>query len=305
MYWIYILKCEDGIYYVGQTSRLYRRFWEHQDGKGGLNTYIYTPEKVVAIYKVSNIIKFIGYNNRIININNDANLKWSYYTGFNNPRYVLNNWDDIDSIETENDDKQTASYTENNIAECMMMHNKDNWENIRGGKYVRFDCDYKFPNNENIKEIPLCNCGLPCDVKKHENKESLFFRCAKKNMWEKFKEKFEIEDEPCKFYKEYLTDIELRIKNENRFNERQKTLGKLIKNSFWLENVPCEEDGEAGQCVSCNTYVWCDRQCEFKNNGIIYHDDRRLLCINCFIDKNEELKKKYSLFNIGKCLISL
>ena len=39
MRWIYILKCRDGIddsiYYVGQTKRLYRRFWEHVGGRGG------------------------------------------------------------------------------------------------------------------------------------------------------------------------------------------------------------------------------------------------------------------------------
>ena len=212
MYWIYILRCEDDIYYVGQTSRLYRRFWEHQDGKGGVNTSIYTPEEIIAIYKVSNIVKFIDYNQEIIKINNDEKLKWSYNTGFNNPKYVLNNWDDDDYQENQ----EGKFEAENNIVECMMIHNKDNWENIRGGKYVRFDCKYKFPNNEYIKELPLCNCGLPCDVKKHDNKESLFFRCAKKNMWGKFKEMYDIQDEPCKFYREYLTDIELRVEYKKK-----------------------------------------------------------------------------------------
>ena len=135
----------------------------------------------------------------------------------------------------------------------MMMHDKDNWENIRGGKYVRFDCKYKFPNNEYIKEIPLCDCGLPCDVKKHNNKESLFFRCAKKNMWDNFKEEFEIEDESCKFYREYLTDVELRVEDKKNFNERKKKFRELIKKSHWLENIPCEEDGVLGECVLCNT----------------------------------------------------
>jgi len=36
MRWVYILQCEDSYFYVGETSRLYRRFWEHQDGLGGL-----------------------------------------------------------------------------------------------------------------------------------------------------------------------------------------------------------------------------------------------------------------------------
>ena len=41
MHWIYILQCNDGVFYVGETTRLYRRFWEHECGNGGLNTSIY------------------------------------------------------------------------------------------------------------------------------------------------------------------------------------------------------------------------------------------------------------------------
>ena len=300
MRWIYILRCEDEFYYVGQTSRLYRRFWEHERSEGGVNTFIYTPAEIVAIYKVSNIIKFINYNEKIININNDEKLKSSYDTGFNHPKYVLNNWDNI------NDDNiDVANESENNIAECMMMHDKNNWTNIRGGKYVRFDCKYKFPNNQYIKELPLCNCGLPCDIKKQKNKNSLFLRGAKKNMWEEFKEQFEIEDEPCNFYREYLTDMEIRVEDKENFNKRQKNFGELMKKSDWLRNIPCEEDGELGECILCNTYVWTNKHGEFKNNGMLYCNERRLLCKNCFLNKNEELKKNYSLIGNNKCLINI
>lgn len=304
MKWIYILKCENNIYYVGQTSRLYRRFWEHHEGRGGINTSINTPEEIVAIYKVSDIIKFIDYNEEIVNINNenDNDLKYIYYDGFNNPNYVLNNWDDIDSEETEYD----SNICENNITECMMINNKNNWKNIRGGKYVRYDCNYKFPNNEYIKELPLCNCKLPCDVRKHPNKGCLFFRCAKKNMWKKLKQLFNIYDEPCKFYREYITDIELRIEYKKKNNERRKIFGELIKKSSWLENIPLLDNNEKlGNCIICNTYVWRDLNNNIKKNGIIYNDYKRLLCIDCFINKNEELNKKYSIYNTGKCLISL
>ena len=41
MKWVYILQCENDYYYIGETSRLYRRFWEHQDGMGGLNTSLF------------------------------------------------------------------------------------------------------------------------------------------------------------------------------------------------------------------------------------------------------------------------
>jgi hypothetical protein len=43
----------------------------------------------------------------------------------------------------------------------------------------------------------------------------------------------------------------------------------------------------------------------FKNNDVTYHNDRRLLCFDCFINKNDELKKKYSSINNGKCLINM
>ena len=288
MKWIYILKCDDNVYYVGQTSRLYRRFWEHSDKRGGKNTKIHNPEKIVAIYKVSNIINFIHYNEQIIDINKNGELKF----WIESPTYIFNIWDD------NNDDSKYAYVCENNIVECMMMHNVDNWKNIRGGKYVRFDCNYEFPNNENIKEIPLCRCGLPCDIKKDKNNNMLFFRCAKKNMWNKFKIEFGIKDEPCNFYREYVTDIELRILSRKKDNERRETLRKLFVKSSWLENIPNKTETNE-TCVSCTRNVWNVRQ------GITYLDCKKLICFDCFIYKNEELKNKYSLFNKRKCLISL
>ena len=54
--------------------------------------------------------------------------------------------------------------------------------------------------NNNIKELPMCKCGVPCDIKKNDDKNYLFFRCAKKNMWENFKDVFDIEYEPCNFF---------------------------------------------------------------------------------------------------------
>ena len=68
MRWIYILQCEDNYLYVGETTRLYRRFWEHCGGVGGVNTLIHTPEKIVAIYKVDIVSKFIDYNEYVTKI---------------------------------------------------------------------------------------------------------------------------------------------------------------------------------------------------------------------------------------------
>ena len=40
-------------------------------------------------------------------------------------------------------------------------------------------------------------------------------------------------------------------------------------------------------------------------NKISYGDKERNLCYDCFIDKNEELSKKYNIISEGKCLIKI
>ena len=297
MRWVYILKCEDDYYYVGETTRLYRRFWEHNDGCGGLNTSIYKPEGIVAIYKVNTLGKFFEYNSNVIDTINNNNTIHNQ-KGYD--KWLLKKFND------EKDYDYDHLEAENNITECLMIHHKDNWKKIRGGKYTRFNSHYKFPINEYVKELPICKCGLPCDIKKNEDKNYLFFRCAKKNMWDDFKEQFDIEEEPCNFFMEYITDIEFRFEQKAKFEDRSKILKELFKKSFWLENVEEETGEEVGECVGCNKYVWTDRQGNFKNNGIKFNCRRLLLCYDCFIDKNEELSKKYNIgIGKGKCLIKI
>ena len=85
---------------------------------------------------------------------------------------------------------------ENNITECLMHHKRDDVStSIKGGKYVSMDDDKHFNMthcvdiDKKIKHLPLCNCGLPCDVNLHVD-DYLYFRCPKKNMWEEMKETF-------------------------------------------------------------------------------------------------------------------
>ncbi len=283
MRWVYILQCEDGYLYVGQTSRLYRRFWEHQAGLGGLNTCVFIPEQIVAIYKVDTIGKFIDYNNYVNKIIDGI---WhERYKGFK-----LRAFDDIfDEYQYD------ILEAENNITECLMIHNKKTWYKIRGGKYTRFDIEYSLPVNDYIKQLPLCKCGLPCDIKKNEDKNYLFFRCAKKNMWNKFKEDFEIDEEPCNFFMEYTKDKSLKLEEQNR----NKTLKELFKKSYWLKNIEVNDETYPQRCIG-----GCGRTS--KSIKLDYFDEKRNLCFDCFIDKNEDLKKKYVQYiPIGKCLIKL
>lgn len=268
MKWVYILQCEDNYFYVGETTRLYRRFWEHQNGKGGVNTSCLKPENIVAIYKVDTIVKFMDYNDYVNKI----------IDGIWNEKYTDFKLRDFDEPFEYYGDNLEA---ENNIAECLMIHKKETWDKIKGGKYTRFDIDYKYPENEYIKQLPLCKCGLPCDIKKADN--YLFFRCAKKNIWGKMKEEFGIDD-PCNFYMEYIKDKPFRNINKT-FEDRKIVLKELLKKSSWLEKV---EIGDS--CIECGSTT---------KTKISYSNRIRNLCFDCFIDKNEELSKRYK----SKCLM--
>jgi predicted GIY-YIG superfamily endonuclease len=285
MYWIYILRCEDGYFYVGQTKRLYRRFWEHTSGNGGLNTKLYIPENIVAIYNASKIYKFVNYNEQV---NHVLNIK-RYH---NYSSYYLRNFNDT-NIECVADDIYCA---ENNITECLMLHKKNEWDKIRGGKYVRYDIKYTYPNNKCIEDLPLCKCGLPCDIKKNEEKNYLFFRCAKKNMWDDLKDKFDINDNPCNFYMEYTKDIYLRTEEKINFEKRRKTLSNLFKISDWLKYVDINDENSPYPCVGgcCRTS---------QNIKMRYDGNTINLCYDCFIDNNDELKNKFEIK--GKCLINI
>ena len=188
MHWVYILKCSNDHYYVGETTRLYRRFWEHHDGNGGINTFRYKPEEIVAIYKVPMLCNFFEYNDLV-----NSNIFNIY---FNRCKTIL------DYFNETNEEDYDNLFAENSIAECLMINNKDSWKNIRGGKYTNFNIDYKFPTSEHIKHLPLCNCGLPSDIRKNEESNYLYFRCAKKNIWSDMKNIFDIQEEPCSFFYE-------------------------------------------------------------------------------------------------------
>lgn len=283
MHWIYILEChdiEDGFqnYYVGETTRLYKRWLEHDDDKC-LNTS--NDDKwPVALYKKNNIGMFIEYNEIVNNIINNNNID---YSKINLSKSILDNWN-------FNEKEYDHLNIENNIVECLIIHNND-INIVRGGKYVKFNCNYEFPKNNYIKELPLCKCGLPCDVKKNDKNNYLYFRCSKKNFWDSLRESFGIdseEDKPCKFFKEYINDKIIKNKYYKIINDRSVKLSELFKKSKWLNYITNDSSDPYDKCVGgCNKL---NHEYKYiKYNGLF-----RTLCIDCFIDKNKELSKKYS-----------
>ncbi len=276
MLWVYILQCSEDVIYVGQTSRLYRRFWEHERGEGGVNTSIYKPIKILAVYKLDIIGKFLDYNMYICNLVNDYNFYY-YFNKLKN----FNNMSECNFF-----DKLRI---ENSITECLMIHKK-NWEKVRGGRYVRFDKKYKKPINRYLENLPLCNCGLPCDIKYNINKRFLYFRCAKKNIWESFRETFSIKEPPCNFFLEYTNDKPFRDNLNKKREEYKKEICKLFKQSRgWIENIPNFKTDMCNKCVG-----GCQRDI-YKNIRYSYEDKR--LCWNCFKNHNEALHQEFSIFS--------
>jgi len=214
MHWVYIFECEYNRLYVGETTRLFRRIWEHNRGDGGVNTRVFKPERLAAIYKVQTLGKFQSYD---YNVDEAVNNRTKY-----------NKWKLI-KFEDDEEDVHDCKAAENNITECLMM-SFGVTKNIRGGKYTHIDNHYELPNNDLFKRLPFCDCGYPCDIKKCEDKDVLYFRCPRKNFWDVLCESFECCDEPCKFYQEYNHDSSLR--NKSTWTSKKH----LIRNLFDKED---------------------------------------------------------------------
>lgn len=115
------------------------------------------------------------------------------------------------------------------------------------------------------------------------------------NNYKFYWEDFEIDEEPCNFFMEYTKDKPLKTEEQNR----SKNLTELFKKSYWLKNTPECDDYEPEICVG-----GCNKGYSYKKVSYSYKE--RNLCYDCFIDKNEELAKKYNQYiPLGKCLIQI
>ncbi|MTA41147.1 MAG: hypothetical protein F2563_04950, partial [Actinobacteria bacterium] len=105
-FWIYVLDCEDGRRYVGQTSRLNARLKEHMLGDGAHYTRIFKPVRITAIYRSKDNTAYMNFRESVRN--NEYNP------------LILYKW---------NEGYADNSAIEQNITELMMYHQ------IRDGRY--------------------------------------------------------------------------------------------------------------------------------------------------------------------------
>jgi putative endonuclease len=271
VHWIYVLECEDDYIYVGQTTRLYRRFNEHLAGNGSINTHRHTPQKLVGLYKVSDNYSFLKYRTHIKN--NEYN------------KFLIRDWGD--------DEESGKLEIENHITERYLYERKENdcpgggfeWYKVRGGKYTRENCT-RNPvdsiNHEDIVDRPLCDHNYPSEVKISKDKKTIYFVCSLKNMWADFYNYILVES-PCNFYKIYDEDV--YIKKQYEINNVR--LGE----PFFL-NIPIVKTTQ-DVCVICKKTNY---------TPIYTYSYKRRLCQSCLSNKYDEIKNTYSI-NTNKCLI--
>ena len=261
VHWVYVVECEDGYIYVGETIKLYRRFNQHQTGRGGTNTSKHSPEKLIGLYKVAENDSF-------------SNYRGLCQEGEYN-RFIFDDWgidQESGKLDVENHITEMYFYLRGNGQERFPYNDKQ-WQKIRGGKYTR-DIITANPTNSmnNVMDRPLCNCGYPSEVKKAKDKNFIYFVCPLKNVWDDFYDDIEVE-EACDFWKPYEEDV--YVKKQFEINQ------KRLKES-WCENLPTA----FAECIKCKNIQY---------TMLYSHGARRQICQNCFSNKYEELKAEYSI----------
>lgn len=202
--WIFILKhsgyneiWDDFELYVGETSRLYRSFNEHLEGRGAESTTSFNNDiTLVGLYDANNNSHFMRYHG--------YKLKGLDCT-------VLSEWaeksDCYDSFECKNKITERLYLLldgESGFGRPEFL--ETGWcDSIKGGKYTKKNIKFNKEkiDIEIIEDRPICKCGFPSEVFLSKKGEIWFKCCISNTTWINFSHKNFIIGEPCNFLKKY------------------------------------------------------------------------------------------------------
>jgi predicted GIY-YIG superfamily endonuclease len=283
VHWVYVLECQDNYIYIGETTRLFRRFNEHLKRRGGSNTIKHKPKKLIGLYKVNDNHSFMRYRNAI---------KSGEYN-----KFIIDDWDiDGDNLLIENHITERFLYERRHNHE---YGTGNEWYRIRGGKYTKETLDEDMiyakemcerPNRiigtlqmstpidsiseDAIVDRPLCKCLCPSEVKISNDKSKIYFICSLKNVWGDFFSDLHI-DAPCDFWQLYTEDKSVKSQYE---------LVKVRSRESWVLNVPLSiYKIQPEPCISCSKTDYL----------AIFNQGTRRLCQECISIKYDYLKEKY------------
>ena len=198
MFWIYVLKCENNMYYVGLTQHLYKRLAKHRSGEACKNTRENKPVEIVGLYKGGVNFKFNKYLTE-------------YYASEIPDKNRL--FEILDNFEYESEIIQAdIESVENYITEHMQM--SVGYQNVRGGRYLKGE--ESMVEDKTIHTArPKCLCGIPCEIQRRVQGKKVKFMCVcpLRNVWDGMRTEFKgiPIGNKCNFYREYLDDIEFRV----------------------------------------------------------------------------------------------
>ena len=202
VHWVYVLQSSDtDAIYVGETTRLYRRWHEHSTGRGGVTTSSDNYDTLIGLYNVSHNINFLDYFK-------DAT------------QHQKHDWK-LEHYWNDEVDRSLALEVENHITERYSYDGKD----VKGGKYCRDGCSINTANF--TVDRPLCKCGLPCEVNLKKDKTKIYFTCPVP-VWVDYGYNI---PEKCNFWKEYEQYRTLREEHiqTRRQTWREKRLAAYIE----------------------------------------------------------------------------
>lgn len=273
-HWVYILiNEEDKAIYVGETNRLYKRIDEHMNGRGCKNTKYFGDVQLVGLYNIAHNDAFEEYHSKLEVFEewySIWDLKWKF-----------KDW--RKRVEENNIIyKQNYDYLmiENLITEMCIYLNKNNYTDVKGGKYTKKAC-YKNDIQSYPEHRPTCKCGYPAEVFLSQ-KDEIWFKCAIENAgWVEYKNFGFSVAEPCNFFQKYNGDFKLRQKFEmlkrREGNEIVRRLPKLNykvgSEGNWVQELPCSI-------------------CKNKEYTPVFNHGFRSLCRTCTESRFDEVNKK-------------
>lgn len=265
VHWIYVLECEDKHLYVGETTRLFRRFSEHLSGRGAMNTHNNSPETLIGLYKVADNYSFLQYRNSILQNTYDE--------------FFIKHWGtDEPALEIENHFTEMYMYQRAAMEDDDFWFSDGQWQKVKGGKYTKYLTanPTEKMNPQSILDRPNCKCQVPSEVKISKDRNTIYFVCSLKNVWDEFYRYLEV-GEPCDFYSVYTDDKMIKA---------EYTIAKKKIGEEWCRNIPATSvDIGPEPCVLCKTEEYTPFYSWYKH---------RRVCVGCILNRYEELKKGYS-----------
>jgi hypothetical protein len=228
MHWVYILKdtLSDHLY-IGETTRLFRRLFEHKNANGSKITSKGTYDRLVGLYKIPINSNFYLYHRQ--------NKLYNDYNPF-----LFENM-----CERTYNTKEEALLIENWITE-LLITNKDHdgeYDMVYGGKYCNLSTYYNMIEriqDEDVLKRPFCKCGIPAEIRM-SSKNELYYICSMQNVWDGIHFGIDIE-ESCDFYMKY-DDTESKV---------YYSISKKYRNEPFFGEIPRPiSDITPGNCVMC------------------------------------------------------